>query len=614
MRPSLMNVTVVWDWVRERRWWTKALIAAPLGLALLLGCFVLARAMQYRRDAQVAVADFAPEEAHVIVRATNARGHWERLQATEFWKIVRTRMLRDAAVRRELNALMQALEAPTLDDLDDRRWVERNGVSEERILRFAGRDVMAALRMGDTPGASGFCVATQLGFWDYAFAPFASLVLDGVDVNGRKCFRVGGLTVALVGATAIVADDPALLASALKRRGRAGRTRKPVEATITFERSKVLQDARRMLRAFPAGAATVFVDAESLRRIDVGVDIEGADVCVEAKLEGMQTPGGEAPTDAVAYVPASGAGAILLNVGGDRLWAWARRVSEGPAAGDLDRMGQDLMREGLAQLVGKRFDERVVAKLRGPMSLIVGSALGEGQRTYASCAAVLRSEDPAAAEAGFRGILEEFLRGADEKVVEIRSRSVYGHTVWALDYGAGDPNKWSDYLRPCWVAYKDALILANNLDFLAAVLASATTQTDAMVTEEFYRVAEARADRLGLNHMLREGGVASGFLYGAALREGLEGFWPILADKLTDNDQTRQRLRAELEGEWRRQGRKFTAQDVHREFLSALKEKVAQTETSLRGRARVLDYVRWAAFQVTAEEGGLGFKAALELK
>jgi len=45
-----------------------------------------------------------------------------------------------------------------------------------------------------------------------------------------------------------------------------------------------------------------------------------------------------------------------------------------------------------------------------------------------------------------------------------------------------------------------------------------------------------------------------------------------------------------------------------------MRERIDRAEKSLRDRVRALDYVRWAACEVVAEEDGLRLRAALELK
>ena len=124
-------------------------------------------------------------------------------------------------------------------------------------------------------------------------------------------------------------------------------------------------------------------------------------------------------------------------------------------------------------------------------------------------------------------------------------------------------------MRPCWVAHPEALIVANNLDFLMAVVQAAQTRQNAMANEAFYRAADARLQKLGLARVLKDGAVASAFVYAPAVREGLEGFWRPLADKLTDNDMARQRLRAELEAEWRKAHRAGHRQRVQRRHARA---------------------------------------------
>jgi len=586
----------LWEWYRGRRLWVRIVIAAPAGLVALVALYLVARALQYRSASQADAAAFVPEEAQVVVRATGGARTWKRLRDAELWKIVRTKMLRDAALRREINETLKEFGAPTLDDLEDARFVERTGgmLTEDQLLRFAGRDVAASLRFPEGPGAARLCVATKVGFWDYALLPFAPLALKKVELpGGRAAYKVGGLHVSIVGAIAVVSDDKALLASALRKRGRAGPSRKPVEASIAFERSPALAEWRKLLERF-----AIFADGGATRATAT-FDFDGADVVLDARIEGL-TSASEAPADAARYVPSAGMGAVLLPTTGERLMQQAPSLAEA------------LEMEGIIRDALRKLEEvKLPSRLGGPTTVILGSATGVEGRTFASCAMVLRCEDASGAAHLLGGVIEEMIKGA-KKSVRIVSQMVQGQTVWALDFGA-DPFRDSDYRRPCWATYGGALIVTNNLEFMMKVMTTAVTEQGAMTGEGFHRAAESRLTKLGMARVLKEGTAASGFLYGPAIREGLEGFWPELA-KMADNDKARQKVRAELEAEWRKSGRNPAGQDFNQEVYAVMAERVGAAERRWRDSARAIDYLRWAAFEATAEEGAIRLRAALELK
>ncbi len=596
-----------WDWYRARRWWWKALLGAPVALVAFAVLFLVARALQYRSASRVAAGEYVPEGAQVVVRLPDAARQWSRIQSTDFWKALRTKLLRDPAVRREINAaLKEAGVGGRIEDFDDRRTAERTHglLTEDTLLRIMGRDAMVALRFADSARPAGFCAATRLGFWDYAIAPFASWVLPSESIAGTRCYKFGSIRAAVVGAIAVASDDKALLASALRRRGRALPGAAGLSVSVSFEDSTYLDGLRHRINAFPQGGFMLFTNGDALTRADVTLDVDGADLVVDARLEGMPALTPDAPVDAVRFVPASGAGAIALPFTGEQIWTW----------GTASSSQEPTIAEAMKLLAEAKFADRVPTRLRGPVTMLLGSSVGAEGKTFASCALVLRSDDPAAVDRELRAVIDELIRkrGGQEKVALI-SQMVHERTVWAFDYG-GDPFKYNDYLRPCWTVHGDAFIVANSLPFLMAVIATAQTAAPTMADEEFYASAQRRLDKLGVQSVLREGSLSSAFVHGPALREGLEGFWPILADKRANNPTTTQSVRAELETEWRKQGRNPAGTDFVLEFNAVMRERVSHEEKRLRDLAKVLDYVRFVAGEIDRDDSGLRARGVLELK
>jgi hypothetical protein len=595
-----------WDWYLARRLWVRIAIAAPVCLFVLATLYLVSRGLQYRRAAGVAAAEFAPSEAQVVVRATDLARHWSRLQSSDLWKGVQQHILRDATLRKEINRELKAAGAPTLDDLEDERFMRRTGsmLTEANLLRFAGRDVMLALRVGATPEATRFCAATRLGFWEYAAAPFAPLVLEACE---RGTYRAGRHHIAIAGAMAVVSDDAALLQSALRRRGREGPTKRPVEAAVTFDGSPTLARWRAAVSGPPEG--DLLIAEGSPTRVTAWVDFDGPSAIFEARLEGLTAPAGDAPSAAARWIPgASGAGAVLTNVSGERLWERVEAVASGSGGGFM----QGAMREAVGVLANGDFAGRVPPRLTGPASLVLGSTKGTGGRTFGAFALVARCDDAGAAERGLHEAISDLIGNAQGKI-RIGRRPLERHTLWALEYSL-DAFQYNDFLRPSWVAIDNALVVANNPDFLQEVVAAATLGQQPLVQEPFYEAAQERLARLGLDRVLGDGAAASGFVYGPGIREGIEGFWPMLANKLGDNEAARRKLTVDMQARFREEGRNPAGREYVEEWNAALKERIADMETRLRARARAVDAIRWMAFQATAEEGGLVIRGALELK
>jgi len=258
---------------RRLRWRWKAPIwgiSILLGLALL---YVLGRSLQYLSASRASAGIFEPEGADAVIRMSGAGRHWDRIQATDFWKVLRRKILKDAAVRTQVDELLTAAGAPTLDQLDDVRWLETHPMMrEESILRFAGRDLLLALK--DTPRGIRFCAATRVGWRDFLLLPGASIApgLAGFTketIDGRTVLRQGALHVAIQGAVVVASDDPELFRSALRRKGT------PEPPSIPFVATFRAADVKPHLDGFPAGGFLAFADFEGLTRIRLEADVDG---------------------------------------------------------------------------------------------------------------------------------------------------------------------------------------------------------------------------------------------------------------------------------------------------------------------------------------------------
>ena len=96
----------IWTWYGKRRWWAKALIAAPVLLALAAGLYLLARFFQYKGSSATA-GEFAPAGAQIVVRCVDGAGHWARFQKSDAGRTILQKILKDPDVRKSLNAQME---------------------------------------------------------------------------------------------------------------------------------------------------------------------------------------------------------------------------------------------------------------------------------------------------------------------------------------------------------------------------------------------------------------------------------------------------------------------------------------------------------------------------
>src|SRR5688572_1762818 len=248
-------------WYRHRGRGVKiALLAAGafVGLGLL---YVSSRSLQYAAASRTPAGIFVPDGAEIVVRVSNLSGRWSEVQETEFWKSFKRRLQKDPAIRESLNDILKASGAPSLDELEDRRWLDRNPMLQESSMRrFAGRDfVLSAI-------GSKFCVATRVGLSDFILLP-ALQIFPGAagttrtEAAGIPVLKRGDLFIAIQGAIVVASNDPALLGSALKRKGKAEEVPGLVRATVSAEPMVTA------LRGFPLGALFAIADVEATKRL-----------------------------------------------------------------------------------------------------------------------------------------------------------------------------------------------------------------------------------------------------------------------------------------------------------------------------------------------------------
>jgi hypothetical protein len=132
--------------------------------------------------------------------------------------------------------------------------------------------------------------------------------------------------------------------------------------------------------------------------------------------------------------------------------------------------------------------------------------------------------------------------------------------------------------------------------------------------ERHFVQAMQRLHQLEMPRVMAAGATASFFLYGPALRQGLEGFYGSVGSQIADNPQTKALVRQELETAARKDGLPIKPSELDVQVRRVLDERSKMKEEELRGRARILDYLNWVAFQVEASDDGMKFDFALELK
>jgi hypothetical protein len=593
------------SWYSARRRSTKILVGVAGGFVLLALLYVVPRSVQYAGAARTPASLFVPEGAGVVVRVSDLAGRWSAAQQTEFWKTFTRRLQKDAAIRASLNEILAASGAPTVDQLEDRRWLERNPMmSEASLLRYAGRDFVLATA-GDK-----FCVATRVGLGDFLLLPGLQLFprLAGAERVQPGVLKRGDLYLSIQGAIVVASNDQALLSSALKRKG--VQESPPGLVRATFRPQALVPT----LRGFPLGAFFTVADLESCRRIDIDVEIQKADLVIRTHLDGARPRTSEpAPVDMVRMIPSNGLGACFTNIDAAAFWEWAKRIGDRTSRGGspLDRFARESFSEFVEILANQHFAEEVVPKLDGPVSVIFGASQGEDGRTYAAIALCLRSSQPREAAEAVQGIIGRATEGMQDRFKPMDEEA--GGVPFRSYQFSPDPFRYNNFLAPCYAATGDALILANNPVFLADALRCRANEQPPMAVQLHYAQAMRRLQELKMTKVLAAGAVESLFLYGPALRQGLEGFYPTVASKIVDNPRSRSLLRQELQTQAAKEGLSLTLKQLDDQWNQVMQERTRSMEEKLRGRARILDYLQWVAFQAEAVNDGMKFEFALEL-
>ena len=596
------------SWYSSRRTGTKILVVAAASVVGLLLLYGAARTMQYAAARRAPASPFVPEGAEIVVRVSDLAGRWSAIQQTELWKAFTRRLQKDPAIRSSLNEILAGTGAPTLDQIEDRRWVERHPMlSESSILRYAGRDLVLS-RVENK-----FCMATRVGFGDFLLLPALQLFpraagAEPVAAGGAQFLKRGDLFISVQGAIVVVSNDAALLASALRRRGPPETA--PGLLRATFRPEPLMP----VLRGFPLGGLFAVADVESCRRIDVDVEVNRADLVIRVKAEGLKPRNAEAaPVDTVRMIPANGLGAFFANLEMGSFWEWARRIADRRVRGgsSLDRIARENLGEFVEILHNQGFAEEVVSKLDGPVSVLFGASVGDDGKTYAAIALYMRSSRARDAVEALQGVIDRATEKIRDKLKPTDSEA--GGIPFRSYRLEPDPFRYNNFMVPCFAVTGDALILANNRGFLEDALKCRANEESPMAVQLHYQQAMKRLQELGLNKVTATGAVESLFLYGPAIRQGLEGFYRAAASPMVDNPLNRARLKQELETNAAKEGRPFTFDELDKRFGPILEERIAAKEEELRRKARILDYLQWVAFQAEAVDDGMKFEFAVEL-
>jgi hypothetical protein len=586
-----------WGWYRARRWWTKVLVGAPALLFIVAALYVAGRTLQFF-TAEKEAGLYVPATANVVVRAKDLARHWERLQESGAWRVIRRRILRDPAIRPALNALLKDQGAPTLDELED----ERNSdvYSTDLLMRGAGRDAAAALQVGDAWSPLRWFVVTRVRWSDYLLLPFARLLFPVETRDGTTILRFPWGLVALEGRLVMVSNDRALLLQALLRKGTESADDRPVTARIEFGNSRALLAVRQAIRD---SGALPQIRMDSVRAIEVAADLEGLAAHLDIAFEGAEATRADtpAPHAFLRLAPPNTTGAVVSSTGPQDLFEWLRSLIR--TLGPNDPVGR-IIKEALEALDESGFSSEFLPKIDGGMAILTGAQDGEdGARVYPALAILVASKDPKAAV--------EALVNVIKKRAGFMGESKFGaHTVgdvqlWSFEFPRGA--QVNDFFRPCFAAIPGAFVFGNNLRFTQAILEEAAAGGTGAT-------GGVSAKKLREHGISTDPSLAGGHLLLPALRESLDGPIPQVAKFLVSATINMPQFRAQLDAELKEQKRVLPEPEVAKLFYARLENKERDKEDELRGSLHPLDFMKWMAFSLQPGGKDATLRAAIEFK
>lgn len=608
----------LWAWYRARRWWARILLAIPAVLTSVVLLYVAARGIQYA-GAGGDACRYIPEGANFAAGVRDLDGEWERLQETEAWKNLQKKAMKDKSFRAEWNKTLQGAGLPTLDQLDDKRWMEKNPqYQESTILRVAGRDAMVSLRVGDKFETARMMAATKVGFGDYLLLPFAGLAAKFVGakkeiVANRTCLKIvrgkKEYFIVIDDAYVIVSDDRSLLADGMRKKSKRPAVSRPFWLRAEFDASPALAKWKKKFRGFPTGLVLPFLNAETARAMELEAGVLGSSFLLDVRLDGATVMGGASEFPMTTYAPANSSSYEVHVAGMQDIYAWLKSlIVPDPKATPFDKFVQKQASDAVKELTNGGFEERFVSRVESPMAVLLGSEVGTKERTYTAGALVLTSSDPAAAVGGLQATFQKIMQKWGTFSTEWRE----GVTLFYFNR-ASDPFDLNNYLRPCVAAIGNTVVVANNLAFLQRVVDAWAGSAPRFVDLPIQRQARQRMKEAGFEAP-SPADVGSGFVVLSTLREGLQGHLPEVATKSVDAATPLTKIRREVEADLQRQGLQLSIDEIDGRTLAERQRRIdAEIEKSERS-LKSMEYLRWVAFGVRPKGTAIAIRLMVDVR
>ena len=576
-----------------------AAIAGVLPALLLL--YTGVRAIQYAA-AGTPAASRLPADADFVVVAPNFADTYERWSKTGAWDSIQKHVLKDPYVKESVNASLTEAGLPTLDQLDDDRFLQSDEgkmFDPDRLLDLFGRDVAFAAREDGR-----FVVVTRLSFGQFWAAPFASLA-PGVESDdaGLKIDRGNGRSVWVTfdGDLALIADDPGVLDSAL-RGGYAVKSEAtvPILAEVRFRTPAAVEPFHQFIHSFPIGIFGHFSDIQGATGARLTFDMEGAAVKGSVEVIGGRSIAGEGdPLRMLPLVPEGTKehGTFYVQptlARGRPLWDWLKQTVLGTAAGPVLDWAKGDLAFTIALATEFGFDAEVLPLLDGPSLIAFGHVPTKHPRAYGEPmlvgAVMFHSSRAEEAESRIDAILDKIVNSEEWKEKQALIRRIQERDSVMRVMGTDAVYESFYFVSPCFTRIGDTIVIATNDEFLRDIIGAAAGARPRFTESGWWPEFRGELEKAGLGDALEPGAVSSGVVHLDIFRASSLVFIAPMVEFHEKTGENMTRIRNRLRDTYRRQGIPITEDQLTQEVMAEIARRVASASDEVRRR---IDVLRW---------------------
>lgn len=604
----------------------KIAAAAVAALPAIVLLYTIVRAIQYAAADGVA-ASRIPAAADVVVVAPGFEETFARWRATGAWEAIQHRILKDPHVREIVNASLVENGLPTLDQLDDDRFLssdEGRMFDPDRLLAYFGRDVAFGAR-----DDGRFVVVTKMSFGQFWAAPFASWA-PGVesDAAGIKIDRGDGrfLWVAFDGDLALIADDPEWLGAAMAGGYSPPESDKPVpvRAEVQFRSPDTVKAFDEFIHSFPIGIFGHFGDVKGATGARMTIGMEGASLRGTVELIGGRLISGEGePLEMLSRVPEGNQqlGTFYVQptlARGRVLWDWLKQSVLSPdEASYVIQWASGDLRFTIKLATEFGFDTDVLPLLDGPSLIAFGHAPTTLPSAYGQPmlvgAVLFRSSRAEEAERKIEGILDKIVADAEWQKKGALIRRIQERESVLRVMGTNAAYDYFHFVSPCFTRIGDVIVIATHDGYLRDIVAAAAGARPRFTESGWWPTFRQGLDQAGLGDVLEPGAVSSGVVHLDLFRRSTLVFIAPMVEFPLRGTRAQTELNNRIRETWRREGRAFTDEQVRTEVEAETARRVARAADEVRRQVEVLKWCGTLGVRAEPTDEGVLMRWALQL-